>query len=279
MSHATLFTVIANGPDPLRGLSAIADMAVAQDAHLDLMVVGLDVTVQGFAYAELSPSALQSSFHDAQNEAAALQKSVTDHLQGHAARVSVFSVVCPSGMLPTIIRRQARFSDLAVLPRPYGTGAGSDDATLVEAALFEAHVPVIVLPEDTTSWTVPKRIAIGWNESSEALNAVRSALPMLVAADANFITIVDPPQHGPDRSDPGGLLAQYISRHGARCEIDVLARSLPRISDVLVRSITDRDIDMMVMGAYGRARWSEAMFGGATRDMLESCPVPLFLAR
>jgi len=74
-------------------------------------------------------------------------------------------------------------------------------------------------------------------------------------------------------------LAQYISRHGARCEIDVLARSLPRISDVLVRSITDRDIDMMVMGAYGRARWSEAMFGGATRDMLESCPVPLFLAR
>jgi len=58
----------------------------------------------------------------------------------------------------------------------------------------------------------------------------------------------------------------------------VLARSLPTISSILIRHCTDRDIDMLVMGAYGRARWSEAMFGGATRDMLEHCPVPLFMA-
>ncbi|HAW45742.1 MAG TPA: universal stress protein, partial [Roseovarius sp.] len=83
------------------------------------------------------------------------------------------------------------------------------------------------------------------------------------------VVVIDPPMHGPNRSDPGGLLAQYLSRHGAKTEIDVLSRSLPRVSDVLLRHMTDMDADMVVMGAYGHSRFREAIFGGATRYMLE----------
>jgi len=90
--------------------------------------------------------------------------------------------------------------------------------------------------------------------------------------------VIDPPMHGPNRSDPGGLVAQYLSRHGVKTEIDVLSRSMPRVSDVLLRHVTDMDADMVVMGAYGHSRFREAIFGGATRYMLEQATVPVFMA-
>jgi nucleotide-binding universal stress UspA family protein len=58
----------------------------------------------------------------------------------------------------------------------------------------------------------------------------------------------------------------------------VLARTLPRVSDVLARQVRDVDAGLLVMGAYGHSRFREAIPGGATRDMLEAAEVPVFLA-
>jgi nucleotide-binding universal stress UspA family protein len=69
-----------------------------------------------------------------------------------------------------------------------------------------------------------------------------------------------------------------LSRHGVSCEIDVLSKSLNRVSDVLNRHITDTGADLLVMGAYGHSRFREAILGGATRNMLEHATVPVFMA-
>ncbi|MEO0744427.1 MAG: universal stress protein [Pseudomonadota bacterium] len=280
MSYNTILTILSGGPEPLRGLNAAISKAISWDAHLEVICVAVDNALHSYSYAEISPVMLQTTLAEAQETANTLAQEATAELDRQGLiRYGVKSVVTQAGLLPGVIRRHARFSDLVVMPRPYGAGAGPDAPTLVEAALFEAGVPVLIVPDGIDAWTAPRRICVAWNEGDEALTATLRALPILAQADSTFITIIDPPQHGPDRSDPGGLLAQFLARHGARCEVDVLARSLPRISDLLIRATTDRDVDLMVMGAYGRARWSEAMFGGATRDMLQECPVPLFLAR
>ena len=280
MSYKSILTILSGGPDPMRGLNAAISKAIREDAHLDVLCVSIDTSVQSYSYAEFSPALIQGNLAEAQAAAKALCDDAKAVLEKHdLTRSSVMPVVTQAGLLPGVIRRHARFCDLVVMPRPYGPDAGPDTTTLVEAALFNAGAPVLILPDDADTWTAPRRITIAWNEGDEAFAAIRHAMPMLEQADVSYITIVNPAQHGPDRSDPGGLLAQYLARHGVRCEIDVLARSLPRISDHLARAATDRDTDLMVMGAYGRTRWSEAMFGGATREMLESCPVPVLLAR
>ena len=107
---------------------------------------------------------------------------------------------------------------------------------------------------------------------------IRAALPLLRAAEIVHVVVIDPPVHGPNRSDPGGLLSQYLARHGVKVEIDVLSKTLPRVSDVLLRHVTDMDANMVVMGAYGHSRFREAIFGGATRYMLEQATVPVFIA-
>ena len=108
--------------------------------------------------------------------------------------------------------------------------------------------------------------------------AVRRAMPLLTAAETVNIAVIDPPKHGPERSDPGGMLCQMLVRHGARAEVSVLAKTLPRISDILGRHVRDMDADMLVMGAYGHSRFREAILGGATRNMLEQAEVPVLMA-
>ena len=43
-------------------------------------------------------------------------------------------------------------------------------------------------------------------------------MPLLQQSSVTNIVIIDPPRHGPDRSDPGGMLSQMIARHGVRAE-------------------------------------------------------------
>ena len=121
-------------------------------------------------------------------------------------------------------------------------------------------------------------MVIAWNESYEALAAIRAALPLLQKAVSVDIAIIDPPAHGPDRSDPGGQLGQMLVRHGVKAEVSVLAKTMPRVSDVICRHCTDRDAQLLVMGAYGHSRFRESILGGATRNMLEMAHVPVLLS-
>ncbi|MFN6979312.1 MAG: universal stress protein, partial [Gemmobacter sp.] len=123
------------------------------------------------------------------------------------------------------------------------------------------------------------RVVVGWNQGAEALAAVRQALPLLIGAGMVNIAVIDPPAHGPERSDPGGQLSAWLSRHGVRTEVSVLARTMPRTSDVLARHVRDQAADMLVMGAYGHSRFRQAILGGTTRNTLEQAQVPVFLAR
>jgi nucleotide-binding universal stress UspA family protein len=119
---------------------------------------------------------------------------------------------------------------------------------------------------------------IAWNESAEAMRAIRAALPLLKKAGTVHIGIVDPSETGPERSDPGGALAVYLSRHGIKSDIQVMTRQGLTISERLAHHVTETGSDMLVMGGYGHSRFREAVLGGATRDMLENSKVPVLMA-
>ena len=58
----------------------------------------------------------------------------------------------------------------------------------------------------------------------------------------------------------------------------IIASCTPLVTDVLNRHLMDTGADLLVMGAYGHSRLREALFGGATREMLELCKVPMLMA-
>lgn len=281
MAYKSILTVLTRAADAALAIGAAARLAQAQDAHLDIMVLGVDRTQVGYSYIGSGAIMMQVSLDRAEAEARETETAVKAALAAQPAglRASVEAAVTQLGALGEIVAQRARFADLVVLPRPYGEGKGADAEAVIESAMFEGKAPVLVLPEKGLGAAAePKRVIVAWNQSAEAMIAARQALPFLKAAERVEITVIDPPPHGPERSDPGGLLCQLLVRHGVHAEVSVLARSLPRVSDVLVRHILHQNADLLVMGAYGHSRFREAILGGATRNMLEKDEIPVFMA-
>ena len=281
MAYKSLLTV-ATAPDRIAAaIAAAAAICQQADGHLETLALGVDRTQVGYSYVGAGAVVLQVALERAEADARANEAAVKAALaaQGPGLRSSVETVVTQMGALTELVAARARYADLVVLPKPYSESAGPESEAVIEAAMFEGMAPVLVVPQGGMKSAVPKRIVLAWNQGREAMVAARRALPFLKQAETVTITVIDPPAHGPERSDPGGLLCQMLVRHGVKAEVSVLARTLPRVSDVLHRTCRDIDADLLVMGAYGHSRFREAILGGATRNMLEQAQVPVFMAR
>lgn len=278
MSFKTLTTIVCDETADIHALNAAVALARSNGAHLDVICLGLDRTQPGFYYTGTNAMVLQDNLQFALAESERIEAVIQQHLHAEDISWAVRPMTAQMAGLTPQLSSILRFSDLVVLPRPYGDGRGHEHEEILEAALFSCRVPVLVMPDGATLPDHIGRIVVAWNESNEALGAVRSALPILAAADSVNITIIDPPQHGPDRSDPGGALCQMLSRHGVAVEVSVLAKTMPRVSDVLCRHLNDQDAQLLVMGAYGHSRLRQSIMGGATRNMLEMAELPVLMA-
>ncbi len=278
MSYKTLITVIRNFDRDRHCLDTAATLAEAWDAHLEVMALGTDRVNPGAYYAGAAAMAAQASMQDAIEDAKEAEAAIREHMKSSLIKWEVMAAAAQIGAMGQIVARHAGLADLIVLPIPYGENRSAEDVALVEAALFSTRTPVLIQPEGAAALAAPDRIVVAWNQSAEALAAVRAAMPLLQAARSVDITVIDPPEHDPDRSDPGGHLAEVLSRHGVHCDISVLAATMPRVSDVIRRHVGDSGADMVVMGAYGHSRFREAILGGATRNMLADATTPVLMA-
>lgn len=278
MSYKSLFTVLTDKTLAGPALDQAIELARKYDAHLDVLCLGVDRTQTGYYYAGANAIIMQESITRAEVEAKELEAFAREKLGNADIRWGTEDGVAQLADIGRHIAARARFSDLVIMPKPYGKDHGIELEPTVEAALFEGQTPVLVLPDAKPPLIDAKTILIGWNESAESLNAVRAALPLLKMAEIVRIVVIDPPIHSASRSDPGGLLSLFLARHGVKTEIDVLSKTLPRVSDVLMRHARDTNADLMVMGAYGHSRFRESILGGATRNMLEQAPVHVFMA-
>ena len=278
MAYKSLLTVVTDSEHSKPALAQMAALANTLDAHAEALCLGVDRSQAGYYYAGANALVLQETLSRANAEADELLAHTQEYLGKFDIRWSAENGVAQIADIGRHVAHRARFSDLVVLPQPYGKDCDAEAEPIAEAAMFEGHAPLLVTPNTATPFDRPGTIMIAWNESVEAMRAIRCALPFLVQADLVRIVVIDPPRHGPDRSDPGGLLSQMLARHGARCEIDVLSKTMTRVSDILNRHAADSEADMIVMGAYGHSRFREAILGGATRNMLEQASVSVFLA-
>ena len=278
MGYKTILTVISTEGQQGQ-LDAAIDLARREDAHLDVFCLGVDHSQTGYYYAGASAYVFQESIDKAMAAAESLEAAARARLAREDIRWSVESAVAQVGGLTTLIGMRARFSDLVLLTRPYGDDAPPDGEAVTEAALFEGRAPVLISPNRGLPADFGKKVMIAWNQTEEAMTAVRRAMPFLVAAESVEITVVDPSPHGPERSDPGGALCQMLTRHGVNASIAVLARTMPTTSEILNHRAIEIGADLVVMGAYGHSRFREAILGGTTRSMLGKTGLPILMAR
>lgn len=278
MSYKSMLTILTDLQEVEAVLGGAIELATGAGAHLDVLCLGIDRTQTGYYFAGATALMHDETIVQAQTEAAEIEAAARAHLGRTDLSWGVDALVAQSASVSGLVARRARFADLVVLPKPYGEGRYSDAPVVVEAAMFQGQAPVLVLAEGAALSATPKRVVVAWNESSEAMAAIRRALPMLRGATEVNVCIVAPERHGSDSADPGAELSKMLTRHGVKVEVTILAQTLPRVSEVIARHVDDIAADMLVMGAYGHSRFREAILGGATRSMLEHAKVPVFMA-
>lgn len=278
MAYKSIFTVVTDLADVGPVLEAALPFVRAEGAHLDVLCLGVDRTQTGYYFAGATALMYEETLMQAQAEARTIEDAVRERLDRTEVSWGVDAVVAQTATVAGLVARRARFADLVMLPKPYGPNRTMDAPVIVESAMFQGQAPVMVLPPDATPGTAPARVVIAWNESAEAMSAVRRALPLLMAAGDVNVLIIDPQTHSTDSADPGTELSEMLTRHGVKVEVSIVAKTLPRVSDMILRHVSDQNADLLVMGAYGHSRFREAILGGATRNLLEQAEVPVLMA-
>jgi nucleotide-binding universal stress UspA family protein len=157
----------------------------------------------------------------------------------------------------------ARLADLVVLSRSGGLAG--------ELAIM-ARTPVLVLPDAAALQFPLSSAMIAWDGGNEAALALRCAVPLLAGCGSVAVVTV--------KEKPGGFPAtdamSYLSRHGIKAELVELARS-GSTEETLASEAARCGAGLLVMGAYGKSRMREYLFGGVTRYFLEECQKPALL--
>lgn len=174
---------------------------------------------------------------------------------------------------------QARYCDLLVISQ-----SALDEYTPLLRADFPDYVvlnsprPVLVLPVSAKVHELGGRVTVAWNGSPEAARAIASALPLLRKAHRVDVVIFDADSGGNlHGEEPGADLALYLARHGVHLQVS--NRTAGRDEGLsLLEFALEMQSDLIVMGAYGHARFSEIMLGGMTRSVLTASSLPLWMA-
>jgi nucleotide-binding universal stress UspA family protein len=282
MQYKSLLALIWEAELADQTIAAAAAVARAHDAHLDVLVIGYEPSPPGHVYLGVGDVMIgwspDHAIAAAKASTAAAQVALDRQPLG--LRYALEAEITVSGQLTDVVADRAAFADLVVVSAPRNKSQYELADAVVEAALFSGKAAVLIVAEgaDPERIANPARVVLAWNQSAEALRAAKHALPMLQGNAEVDVTAIDPPQVGTERSDPGGALCQYLARHGVKAAVTVLARSRPRISEVLSGHVMDRGADLLVMGAYSHSRLREAILGGATRDMLHAGKTAVLMA-
>ena len=279
MSFKTIATVLTDPNRAAEHLDKTVAVAQAFEGLVEAVCVGIDHSRPDLAFPEAMPAFDSGAAGVAAEDARALEDLVNTRLKGQPIRWESESYVVTSAALAGTVAQAPQFVDLPALPRPYGPATPPIDETIAEAAMFNGPAPVLFADALDMGQMLSGPMLVGWNETAEAMAAIRAALPLLQNASLVHIVMVAPRPRGVGRSDPGGALARFLTRHGCKVEVAVLAQTLPRASDELLRHAREIRAELMVLGAYGHSRLREAVFGGATRNLLQTSEIPLLMAR
>lgn len=278
MDYKTILTAVTKGDAEDGALAPVLAFCDGHGAHLEALCFGIDHAYPAYHYGAANLEMMQQSQDKAREEAIGVRKAVGAAIEGAGVEGTARAVVAGLGGIGDVLADRGRLADIAVLRQESGDERPRLHELITEAALFAAHLPVLMVPRGASVEAWPKRITIGWDDGPEALAAIRAALPLLRRAERVDIVVVDPPRHSPDHPDPGHDVSLMLSRHDVTTEVVMVARTLPRISDMLMRHADDTEAGLIVMGAYGHSRFQETVFGGTTRRMLSEAKIPLLMA-
>lgn len=279
MWYKTILVHVDQGRDAPARIAVAAELARANDAHLcGIAVTGMSPYL--LTAAGLNPGAppLQLPLDALRQEAAQALEAFEQ--QAAAAGVASIEPRLVEDQAGPAMSMHARYADLLVVSQANGAApAPRLRADFPEYVLLNGARPVLVVPAGLAAAPVGRRVAVAWNGSREATRALTSAIPLMKGAQQVEVLVVNAESQG-DVHGPlaGADIALFLARHGVRVDVRQVSGARD-VGATLLSLAAGAAADLLVMGAYGRSRIGEILLGGATRTVLGSAPIALWMAR
>lgn len=261
-------------PTPISVAEDAVAIAAALGAHLAAVACEVHVEIPGhFLSGGIVPGIVAG-------EAAKSRKNAQSLLAAFDAAADKAGVAhetilekAPTSAVQDLLVDYARLRDLTIVSVPEGY-----DQWYAEAVIFGSGRPTLILPESPRSRPFELgTVVVAWDFSRAAARAVADALPLLEKAKkVRIVTVANDKEF--DTKHSAEELAKSLARHGIDVVLDKVDAKDKAIGDVLEAYVAAQRADVLVMGAYGHARWREFILGGATRNLLSKPPLPILFS-
>ena len=169
------------------------------------------------------------------------------------------------------IIEESKFHDFTVIGKKSFFGY-TDHETFgtLEKILKNGLTPVLAVPDSVRKI---EKVLVAYDNSVPAAKVVHMFL-LLGIWNARDVTLL----HVSDNIEEAAKLLNNLSNffQGYGIQPHVVTQS--GIPDAIIKSyITENDIDLLVMGAYGRKSVREFFVGSVTQHLIQETDIPLFL--
>ncbi len=209
----------------------------------------------------------------ARANATAEKKRIEDRLTRLDALSELRSVEAVRSLAEAAIGVQSLHADITIMQTP----DSEISHAAFEGALFKSGRPVLLIPPRWRGETLGENVVIGWKPTREAARAIADAMPFLTRAKKVTVLTVDaaPDSYG---QGPGRDIATHLAREGVRVEVRNLD-GMGRLAETsLIEEARALEADLLVVGGYGHGRLTEFVFGGVTRALSRTSPIPVLVS-
>lgn len=270
--------VVTDGCSPFEG---VVDLAVRWGQRYNALVVGtgiIDQTIRKPVAVPIGGGAAKvERDHDIIERCRQKVHDALEMLDKRCAEASVsHQTVQTNGRPYEEVLEHAQRYDVVVVSRPSepDSGVGGLQHEQLEKVLRSTPRPVITVPEKLGDER--RGVLVGYDGSLQAARAIQALVASgLIDQGRATIVSIDSESEATARS-VADRARDYLQLHGIDASVKPI-QTEGRISEVLLKEISEQKPELLVVGAYGRSRFKEFFLGSVTSDLLHGSPIPVFL--
>jgi nucleotide-binding universal stress UspA family protein len=178
------------------------------------------------------------------------------------------------------LRREARFYNLIVTGQPDHSGIDlQNEQNALAHMLIGSGRPVLIIPNGYK--VVPRfdTVTIAWDGGREATRALHDSF--FILQQAKYVNVISIDSHDDSRpidiARPDEIVDLLKHMDIPAASVTVKA-SGKKTGFCLLEQASKLKSDLLVMGAYGHSRLREMVLGSATKEIIRTSSIPIFMS-
>lgn len=177
-----------------------------------------------------------------------------------------------------ILARMSRYFDILITGQFEGAIRHGGRALQPEDLIRRSGKPMIIVPQDYPVRPFREEAVVAWDGSLSAARALSDAMQILETKRSLDVVTVEDEE---DRAAFPWLgdhdIIEHLGRHGIAAKRTPL-KSRGGVGAAILEHCAASDPDVLVMGAFGRAKLGAILFGGVSTHILANQTVPVLMS-